>query len=98
MGLGGRLPEEEPLEEAVALDAGEEEGLRGGAGARVGEHRQLPLDLLHLLRRHGNPPRCSGPLAAPAGSRLVVVLEGIEPTRGQANERDDVTIGAFLFF
>jgi hypothetical protein len=67
----GRVPEEEPLEEAVALDAGEEEGLRGGGGARVGQQRQLPLDLLHLLRRHGDQtPGCFAPLAAPAAGRL----------------------------
>jgi hypothetical protein len=51
--VGGSIPEEEPLEKAVTLNAGEEEGLRGGVSARVGEHRQFPLDLLHLLRRHG---------------------------------------------
>jgi len=58
----GRVPEEQPLEEAVALDAGEEEGLRGGIGPRVGEQGQLPLDLLHLLGGHG----CF-PLTAAAG-------------------------------
>jgi hypothetical protein len=49
------IPEEEPFEKAVALNVSEEEQLRGGVGARVGEHGQLPLDLLHLLRRHAAP-------------------------------------------
>jgi hypothetical protein len=61
--VDGSVPEEEPFEKAVALDAGEEEGLRGEVGARVGEHGQLPLDLLHLLRRHG----CFALLTAAAG-------------------------------
>lgn len=46
------IPEEEPFEEGVSLDPGEEEGLSGGVGSRVIEHLQLPLDHLHLPRRH----------------------------------------------
>jgi hypothetical protein len=32
------IPEEETFEKVVALDAGEEEGLRGSVGTQVGEH------------------------------------------------------------
>jgi hypothetical protein len=75
--VDGSVPEEEPFEKAVALDAGEEEGLRGEVGARVGEHGQLPLDLLHLLRRHG----CFALLTAAAGpaESAGTLLVGIEP-------------------
>lgn len=73
MRMGGGVPEEEPLEKAVPLDSGEEEGLRGGVGARVGEYGQLPLDLLHLLRRHG----CFALLTAAAG-RVPWLVVGIE--------------------
>jgi hypothetical protein len=85
--VDGSVPEEEPFEKAVALDASEEEGLRRGVGAWIGEHGQLPLDLLHLLRCHGcfaSAHRGGRPsLLVRAGRGLV----GIEPKGTRERER-----------